>query len=118
MSQSLNCGVLYASRGSCGCCFNAKTVAYVKMSWDVCRKTFKNRSFRKGVKLVIERTNDDLCSVITLLSYLPHCGKPSGLLFQWDNQMPPFKSRFVEHVYQVLMGLMEITFRSRALSTA
>ena len=44
------------------------------------------------------RTNDNLCTVTTLLSYLIHHGDAPGPLFQWDNHTPLSKSKFVDHV--------------------
>jgi len=67
-------------------------------------KQSKTDQLRKGVKLVIGRTNDDLCPISALLSYLSHRGNTPGPLFQWDNQMPLSKSKFVEHVHQALVA--------------
>ena len=60
--------------------------------------------FRKGVKLVIGRTNDDLCPVTALLSYLIHHGDASGTLFQLDNHTPLSKPKFVDHVHHALLA--------------
>ena len=51
-------------------------------------KYSKTDQFRKGVKLVMGKTNDDLCPVTALLSYLSHCGNAPGPLFHWDNHTP------------------------------
>ena len=56
--------------------------------------------FRKGVKLVVGKTNNDLCSVTAILSYLARRGNVPGLLFQWDNHLPLSQSKFVNHVHQ------------------
>ena len=58
----------------------------------------KTDQFRKGVKVVIGRTNDDLCPVYTLLSYLSHRGNFPGPLFCWHNKTPFSKMKFVGHV--------------------
>ena len=44
-------------------------------------KHSKTDQFKKGVKLVMGRTNDDLCPVTALLPYLIHCGDAPGPLF-------------------------------------
>ena len=67
-------------------------------------KHSKTDQFRKGVNLVIGRTNDDLCPVTALLSYLVHRGDAPGPLFQWDNHTPLSKSKFVDHVRHALLA--------------
>ena len=57
----------------------------------------------KEVKLVIGKTNNDLCPVTALLSCLACRGNTPDLLFQWDNHTPLSKSKFVEHVRQALL---------------
>ena len=61
-------------------------------------KQSKTDQLRKGVKVVIGRTNDDLCPVSALLSYLSHRGNFPGPLFCWQNKIPLSKSKFVSHV--------------------
>ena len=58
----------------------------------------------KGVKLVLGRTNDNLCPVTALLTYLSHRGNSPGPLFHWDNQKSLSKSKFVDHVRQALLA--------------
>ena len=67
-------------------------------------KYSKTDQFRKGVKLVMGRTNDDLYPVTVLLSYLLHRGNVPGLLFHWDNHTPISKQKFVEHVSRALLA--------------
>ena len=50
------------------------------------------------------RTNDNLCPVTALLSYLIHHGDAPGPLFQWDNHTPLSKSKFVDHVHLALLA--------------
>ena len=65
-------------------------------------KYSKTDQFRKGVKLVVGKTNNELCPVTALLSYLARRGNAPGPLFQWDNHLPLSKSKFVDHVRQAL----------------
>ena len=67
-------------------------------------KHSKTDQFRKGVKLVMGRTNDDLCPVTALLPYLIHHGNALGPLFQLDNHTPLSKSKFVNHVHPALLA--------------
>ena len=67
-------------------------------------KHSKTDQFRKGVNLVMGRTNDNLCPVTALLSYLVHQGDHPGPLFQWDNHTPLSKSKFVDHVRHALLA--------------
>ena len=67
-------------------------------------KYSKTDQFRKGMILYMERTNDNLCPVTALLSYLIHRGDAPGLLFQWDNHTPLSKSKFVNHVCHALLA--------------
>ena len=66
-------------------------------------KRSKTDQFMKGVKLVIGKTNNSLCPVTALLSYLTRRGNAPGPLFQWENHTPLSKSKFVEHVRQALL---------------
>ena len=52
----------------------------------------------------MRRTNDDLCPVTALLSYLFHHGDAPGPLFQWDDHTPLSKSKFVDHVCRALLA--------------
>ena len=67
-------------------------------------KYSKIDQFRKGVKLVMGRTNDDLCPVTALLSYLSHCGNIPGPLFHWVNHTSLSKQKFVKHVHRTLLA--------------
>ena len=67
-------------------------------------KYSKTDQFRKGVKLVVGKTNNDLCPVTAILSYLARRGNVPGPLFQWDNLLPLSKSKFVDHVRQALLA--------------
>ena len=61
-------------------------------------KQAKTDQLRKGVKVVIGWTNDDLCPVSALLSYLSRRGNFPGPLFCWHNKTPFSKTKFVSHV--------------------
>ena len=67
-------------------------------------KRSKSDQFIKGVQLVLGRTNDNLCPVTALLTYLSYRGNSSGPLFRWGNQKPLSKSKFVDHVRQALLA--------------
>ena len=69
------------------------------LSWNT-----QTDQFKKGVKLVMGRTNDDLCPVTALLSYLIHRGDVPGPLFQWDNHTLS-KSKFVNDVHPALLAV-------------
>ena len=66
-------------------------------------KHSKMDQFKKEVKLVMGRTNDDLCPVTALLPYLIHPGDAPGPLFQWDNHTLS-KSKFVNHIHPALLA--------------
>ena len=57
----------------------------------------------KGVKLVVGRTQDNLCPVTALLSYLMIRGDTPGVLFRWDGHKPLSKSKFLDHVCRALL---------------
>ena len=67
-------------------------------------KRSKTDPFMKGVKLVLGRTQDGLCPVTALLSYLAIRGNASGPLFMWDDLKPLSKTKFIEHVRQALQS--------------
>ena len=67
-------------------------------------KYSKTDQFRKGVKLVVGKTNNDLCPVTAILSYLARRSNFLGPLFQWDNHLPPSKSKFVDRICQALLA--------------
>ena len=50
------------------------------------------------------KTNDDLCPITALLSYLSHRGIAPGLLFHWANHTPLSKPKFVDHVRLALLA--------------
>ena len=50
------------------------------------------------MKIVIGKTNDDLCPVAALLTYLKIRGSQPGPLFLWKSGTPLTKSKFVEEV--------------------
>ena len=55
-----------------------------------------------GVRVIIGRTDDDLCPVSALLTYLKRRGSTPGALFQWDNRIPLSKTKFVDATRQAL----------------
>ena len=65
-------------------------------------KQSKTDQARKGMKIVIGRTNDDLCPVAALLTYLKIRGSQPGPLFRWQSGIPLTKNKFVEEVRMVL----------------
>ena len=67
-------------------------------------KTSKTDQCRRGYKVVLGRTNNCLCPVSALLSYLTLCGNSPGPLFHWQNNTPLSKPKFVDHVRQALLS--------------
>ena len=65
-------------------------------------KASKTDPFRKGVDIVIGRTQNKLCPVTAMLAYLVMRGPKPGFLFQFSDGRLLTKSRFVEAVRQVL----------------
>ena len=61
-------------------------------------KQSKTDQLRKGVKVVIGQTNDNLCPVSVLLSHLSHRDNFPAPLFCWQNKTPLSKTKFVSHV--------------------
>lgn len=61
-------------------------------------KHSKTDQARKGMKIVIGKTEDDLCPVKALLTYLNARGSHPGPLFQWSSGVPLCKSKFVDEV--------------------
>ena len=61
-------------------------------------KSSKTDQTRKGFKAYIGSTGDELCPVAALRSYLSLRGDQPGPLFQWKDQTPLSKTKFVEHV--------------------
>ena len=67
-------------------------------------KTSKTDQCRRGYKVVLGRTDNCLCPVSALLSYLAILGNSPGPLFHWQNKTPLSKPKFVEHVRQALLS--------------
>ena len=61
-------------------------------------KHSKTDKARKGMKIVIGKTEDDLCPVKALLTNLNARGSHPGPLFQWSSGVPLCKSKFVDEV--------------------
>ena len=62
----------------------------------LCLKASKTDPFRKGVDVVVGRTNNKLCPVAAVLAYVAmRCNNP-GFLFKFQNGNPLTKSRFVD----------------------
>ena len=79
----------------------------------------------KGVKIVIEKTDDELCPVQAIFKYLRRRGGQEGPLFLRENSTPLTKPYFVKCVREALktMGYDEKTFsghsfRAGAATTA
>ena len=54
------------------------------------------------MRVITGRTDDDLCPVSALLTYLERRGSTPGALFQWDNRIPLSKTKFVDATRQAL----------------
>ena len=67
-------------------------------------KSSKTDQCRRGYKVVLGRTDNCLCPVSALLSYLAIRGNSPGPLFHWQNKTPLSKPKFVEHVRQALLS--------------
>ncbi len=65
-------------------------------------KASKTDPFRAGVDIVVGRTNNKLCPVTALLTYLVARGRDPGFLFKFEDGTLLTKSRFVEAVRQAL----------------
>ena len=61
-------------------------------------KQSKTDQERKGMKIIIGKTDDDLCPVAALLTYLNVRGSHPGPLFVWKSGTPLSKIKFVEEV--------------------
>ena len=55
-----------------------------------------------GVRVILGRTDNDLCPISALLVYLARRGNTPGALFQWDNRTPLSKTKFVDATHQAL----------------
>ena len=67
-------------------------------------KTSKTDQCRSGYKVVLGRTDNCLCPVSALLSYLALRENFSGPLFHWQNKTPLSKPKFVEDVRKALLS--------------
>ena len=65
-------------------------------------KHSKTDQGRRGVRVVIGRTDDDICPIAPLLSYLVTRGNKPGALFLWADGSPLSKCKFVEEVRSAL----------------
>ena len=65
-------------------------------------KASKTDPFRKGVDVVVGRTNNKLCPVAAMLAYVAITGNNPGFLFKFQDGRPLTKSRFVESVREAL----------------
>ena len=65
-------------------------------------KALKTDPFRKGIDVVVGKTNNKLCPVTALLAYLALQGNGPGFLFQFRDGKLLTKSRFVEAVREAL----------------
>ena len=87
-----------------------------------CPKTDQKR---RGVRVVIEKTENDLCPVVALMTYpTERVNKPEPL-FIWRNGSPLTKSRFVSEVRRALSlanlpatSFASHNFRNGAATTA
>ena len=61
-------------------------------------KKSKTDPFRKGVKIALGRTHNELCPVSALLSYLQRRGKKPGPLFLWNDGRALTRESFVKAV--------------------
>ena len=61
-------------------------------------KHSKTDQARKGMKIVVGKTGDDLCPVRALLTYLNARGSHPGPLFQWSSGIPLCKAKFIDEV--------------------
>ena len=94
-------------------------------SLKICFKASKTDPFRRGVDIVVGRTNDKLCPVTAVLAYLVTRGNDPGFLFKFQDGRHLTKSRFVEAVRQALgragfdpMAYAGHSFRIGAATTA
>ena len=65
-------------------------------------KRSKTDQFREGVCISIGATNDDLCPVAALLSFLEIQGPGEGPLFKWETGVGLTRQKFVEAVRAAL----------------
>ena len=65
-------------------------------------KASKTDQYRIGVNISLGRTNNDLCPVVAVLSYISCRGTTDGLLFHFENDSPLTRDAFVKEVLSVL----------------
>ena len=65
-------------------------------------KCSKTDPGRNGFQIILGSTRDDLCPITALLTYLAHRGQQPGALFQWRNDIPLSKFKFVEAVRRAM----------------
>ena len=68
-------------------------------------KTSKTDPFRKGVEIVLGRTDNALCPVTALLAYLAIRGRGPGFLFLFADGRPLTKQRFISKVREALASV-------------
>lgn len=77
-------------------------------------KASKTDPFRKGVDVVVGRTNEKLCPVAAMLAYVAMRGINPGFLFKFQDGRLLTKSHFVESVRKALAAA---GFDQKALAT-
>lgn len=65
-------------------------------------KTSKTDQFRIGVNICLGRTNNDLCPVAAVLSYISRRGTTDGPLFHFENGSPLTRNAFVKEIRSAL----------------
>lgn len=65
-------------------------------------KQSKTDPFRQGVHIFLGRTNNQLCPVAAMLSYLTSRGTSPGPLFKFDDGSPLTRARLVDHLREAL----------------
>ena len=68
-------------------------------------QTSKTDPFREGATITLPRTEDDLCPVAALLSWLIYRGKSSSPLFMLQSGAPLTRARLVNELRKVLADL-------------
>ena len=88
-------------------------------------KASKTDPFRLGVDIFIGRTNDSICPVVALMSYMAKRGNGPGPLFKFEDGKPLTRARFVAKVKEALTSAgvdsshySGHSFRSGAATTA
>ena len=68
-------------------------------------KSSKTDPFRRGVKVVVGKSGDDICPVVAMLAYLAVRGKNPGPLFQHADHQPFTRPQFVREIKASLQKL-------------